>query len=112
MAYNVDEVRGLLKQASDQLGVSQEVIGELAGQVQDLQHKLQARDLVIKLASTGAVPNVELSEKVAEFEQKTDEDLVLEEKVASHTMGLSHSLHTGGVAQGTTGIMDFLNPRS
>lgn len=108
MSQSTEELQGLLKVASDQLRTAQEVIYELARQNQELSHQKEAQALALKLASTGQVPAAELPEKVAELEQKTDEDLELESKLASMT-GPVHSLHNLGSPDVATGALDFLN---
>jgi len=108
---NMEEVRGLLKVAGEQLRVSQEVIGQLAAQNEDLAHQVAARDLTIKLASAGRLPMGEMPEKVAELEQKSDQDLQLEQKLADMQEDRGHTLHRQPGAQGQdhgTGLMSFL----
>ena len=108
MSQDITELSVLLKTASDQLQTGQEVISQLAQRIQDLEHGIQARDLGIKLASTGQVPMADLPEKVAELQGKTEEDLELEEKVASMTGGPGHSLHHSMENQSSSAL-DFLS---
>jgi hypothetical protein len=104
---NIEELRGLLKTAGDRLKLAQEVIYGLAEQNQGLQHGISARDTAIKLASQGAISPADLSEKVAEFQEKTAEDLELENKVADYRGVSGHSLHSSSQAE-TTSAMSFL----
>ena len=101
------ELETLLKTASVDLHTAQEVIIQLAQRNEELEHGVQARDLAIKLASSGQVPMADLSEKVAELSEKTNEDLELEEKVASMVGGPSHSLHQSVEAKGSSAL-EFL----
>lgn len=108
MSQSIEDLQGLLKEASDQLRTAQEVIYELARQNQELGHRVEAQGLALKLASTGQVPAADLPEKVAELEQKSGEDLELESKLASMA-GPSHRLHETGGLSAVTGALDFLN---
>src|SRR3972149_6586688 len=97
---NMEEVRGLLKVSGEQLRVSQEVIGQLAAQNEDLPPQVAARDPTIKLASAGRLPMGEMPEKVAELEQKRDQDLQLEQQLPDMQEDRGHTLHRQPGAQG------------
>jgi len=110
MSDPVQEIAGLAKTASDQLRTSQEVIYELAGQNQEMVHALRARDLAIDMASSGQIAMADLPEKVAELVQLSEDDLELQEKVASYA-GPSHTLTEQNGTTDQASAMSFLNPR-
>lgn len=104
---DMQELASLMKIASSQLSTAQEVIHELALQNQELAHDLRARDLAIQMASSGHIAMADLLDKVAELSKLQDEELELQEKVASYT-GPANRLHEQGGAAGAVGAMDFL----
>lgn len=105
----MEQTRENMTKAAGQLRDAQEIIYQLATTKQELEHKLAARDIAIKQASSGQVPLADLPDKVAELESKTDDDLVTEEKLAS--LGVSaHRVIPSGSQTDVVGVgaMDFL----
>lgn len=103
------KLQNLLKTASQDLRTANDVIVQLSADVRKLEHSLSVRDTAIKLASSGLISTAELPEKVAEFAEKTAEELELEQKVASYSGGPSHRLHDNSHARDAgTSAMSFL----
>lgn len=100
------DLEALLKTASDELDTSREVIEHLVDQVQKLQHQVAARDVAVKLASLGQLPAADLADKVAELENKSADDVRLDEKVAEHLSGFrpSHGLQAGSEGRATSAL--------
>jgi gas vesicle protein len=112
MDKKTEELRTLLKTAGDELRAAAEVTAELSAENERLAHLVQAQGLAIKLASTGHVQASELSEKVAEYQNKSEDDLRMEEKVASY-VDQGHRLTgaPGGQPQ-KTGPLAFIQQQS
>jgi len=85
----------LLHKAAEQVQTAQEVLVAMAQQNDDLRRQVGAMGLTIKLASAGQIPLHDLAEKVAEFQEKTAEELELEAKVAERSTPPGHSLGIG-----------------
>lgn len=94
------QTQSLMKTAAQELRTANEVILQLVEDNRQLTHALGARDVAIKLASTGLLSAAELPEKVAEFTDKSAEELELEQKVASYHQGSSHRIHDQSPSHG------------